>query len=137
MPPGFDVDALSLSELTGWLVAALTASTIFIALFARSQLQHHYWIGYAIGALSFLHASLSMGGLAIGGSAALTGVLVATAGMFLSWGQALLGSRLRGLEGRVRGAVRRLHLANAMVLVGLGVAHLLLNGPLVRALLRL
>ena len=55
--------------------------------------------------------------------------------MFVSWGQALLGSRLRRLEGRTRRAVRRVHLATATLLVGLGVAHLLLNGPLVRSTL--
>jgi hypothetical protein len=131
------VDSHFVSELTGWLVAALTATTIFIALFARRRLQQHFWIGYAIGGLSFLHASFSMGGLAVAGSAALTGVLIATVGMFLSWGQALLGSRLRELRGRVRAAVRRVHLANATLLVGLGLAHVLLNGPVVRGLLHL
>ena len=134
---GLSVDSLFLSELTGWLVAALTATTILIALFARRRLQQHFWIGYAIGGLSFLHASFSMGGLAVAGSAALTGALIATVGMFLSWGQALLGSRLRQLRGRVRVYVLRVHLATATLLVGLGVVHLLLNGPMVRALLQL
>jgi hypothetical protein len=131
------LDSLLVSELTGWLVAALTATTVFIALFARRRLRQHFWIGYAIGGLSFLHASFSMGGLAVAGSAALTGVLIATVGMFLSWGQALLGSRLRELRGKVRAVVRRVHLATATLLVGLGVIHLVLNGPMVRAVLHL
>ena len=131
------MDSLFLSELTGWLVAALTATTVFIGLFARRRLSQHFWIGYAIGGLSFVHASFSMGGLEVAGSAALTGVLVATVGMFLSWSQALLGSRLRQLRGRLRVTVRRFHLATATLLVGLGVAHLMLNGPMVRALLHL
>jgi hypothetical protein len=131
------VDSLLFSELTGWLVAALTGTTILIGIFAPGLLRQHFWIGYAIGGLSFLHASFSMGGLAVAGSAALTGVLVATVGMFLSWGQALLGSRLRQLQGRLRAIVRRFHLATATLLVGLGLVHLLLNGPIVRALLRL
>jgi hypothetical protein len=131
------VDSLFVTELTGWLVAALTVTTVVIGLFARRLLRQHFWIGYAIGALSFLHASFSMGGLAIGGSAALTGVLVATVGMFVAWCQALLGSRLRKLEGGIRTVVRRLHLATATLLVALGVVHLLLNGPLVRSLLHL
>jgi hypothetical protein len=123
--------------VTGWLVAALTATTVVIGLFVRRLLRQHYWIGYAIGGLSFLHASFSMGGLAVGGSTALTGVLVATVGMFVAWGQALLGSRLRLLEGRIRTVVRRLHLATATLLVTLGVVHLFLNGLLVRSLLHL
>ena len=131
------MDSLLITELTGWLVAALTVATVLIALFARRLLGQHYWIGYAIGGLSFLHASFSMGGLAVAGPAPLTGVLVATVGMFASWGQALLGHRLRGLEGRARRAVRRVHLATATILVALGVVHLLLNGPLVRSVLRL
>jgi hypothetical protein len=131
------VDALFLSELTGWAVAGLTAATIAIGLVFRSLLRQHFWIGYGIAALSFAHASLSMGGLAVGGSVALAGVLVATVGMFLSWGQVALGTQLRPLEGRLRLHVRRLHLANATVLVVLGLTHLALNGPVVRALLRL
>jgi hypothetical protein len=131
------VDSLFVSELTGWLVAALTATTVFIALFARRRLRQHFWIGYAIGGLSLVHASFSMGGLTAAGTAALTGVLVATVGMFVSWGQTLLGSRLRLLRGRVRVAVRRFHLASATLLVALGVVHLLLNGPVVRSFLHL
>jgi hypothetical protein len=131
------VDALFLSELTGWAVAGLTAATITIGLVFRSLLRQHFWIGYGIGGLSFAHASLSMGGLAVGGSVALAGVLVATVGMFLSWGQVAVGRQLRSLEGRHRLRVRRLHLATATVLVGLGLTHLVLNGPVVRALLRL
>lgn len=131
------MDAVFLTELTGWGVAGLTGVTVVIALFARERLQPHYWVGYAIGALSFVHASFSMGGLAVGGSAALAGVLVATVGMFVSWGQAALGGRLRELEGPRRLRLSRLHLAIAAVLVCLGVAHLVLNGPVVRALLHL
>jgi hypothetical protein len=131
------VDSLLVSELTGWLVAALTATTVFIGLFAHRLLQQHFWIGYAIGGLAFVHASFSMGGLAVGGSAALIGVLVATVGMFASWGQALLGTRLRVLRGRVRAVARRVHLATATLLIGLGLVHVLLNGPLVRSLLHL
>lgn len=131
------MDSLFVSEVTGWLVAALTATTMFIGLFARRQLRQHYWIGYAIGGLSFVHASFSMGGLTVAGSAALTGVLVATVAMFLAWGQALLGTRLRELRGRLRVTVRRFHLATATLLVGLGVVHIVLNGPALRALLHL
>jgi hypothetical protein len=131
------VDALLLSELTGWAAAGLTAATIAIGLVFRSLLGQHFWIGYVIAAVSFAHASFSMGGLAVGGSVALAGVLVATVGMFLSWGQVALGRQLRSLEGRHRLRVRRLHLATATVLVALGLTHLVLNGPVVRALLRL
>ena len=131
------MDSLFVSELTGWLVAALTATTICVGLFARRWLGQHFWIGYAIGGLSFVHASFSMGGLAVAGWAALTGVLIATVGMFASWGQALLGSRLRVLGGRRRVVVRRFHLATATLLVLVGVVHVLLNGPVVRALLHL
>jgi len=131
------VDSLFVSELTGWLVAALTATTICIGLFARRWLAQHFWIGYAIGGLSFVHASFSMGGLAVAGQAALTGALIATLGMFASWGQALLGSRLRALSGRRRVVVRRFHLTTATLLVLVGVVHVLLNGPFVRGLLNL
>ena len=131
------MDSLFVSELTGWLVAALTATTICIGLFARRWLAQHFWIGYAIGGLSFVHASFSMGGLAVAGQAALTGALIATLGMFASWGQALLGSRLRALSGRRRVVVRRFHLTTATLLVLVGVVHVLLNGPFVRGLLNL
>ena len=131
------MDSLFVSEMTGWLVAALTATTICIGLFARRWLAQHFWIGYAIGGLSFVHASFSMGGLAVAGQAALTGALIATLGMFASWGQALLGSRLRALSGRRRVVVRRFHLTTATLLVLVGVVHVLLNGPFVRGLLNL
>lgn len=131
------MDAAFLTEATGWGVAGLTGVTVLVALIARERLQAHYWIGYAIGALSFIHASFSMGGLAVGGSAALAGVLVATVGMFVSWAQAAMGGRLRELEGPRRLRLSRLHLGFAAVLVCLGVAHLILNGPLVRGLLHL
>lgn len=126
-----------LIEVSGWLVAALIVVTIGVAVFARRHLDQHFWIGYAIASLAFVHAALSMGALTLSGAAALTGVMVATVAMFVSWAQVPLGTRLRASEGRRRATIRVVHIATAVTLVGLGTAHILLNGPIVRTLLGL
>lgn len=130
MGPYFYVD------LTGWMVALLFAITVVVAFFFRSRMEDHYAIGYGIAALSFLHASLAVDGMNLNGPA-LYGIMLATIAMFISWGQVALGRRLRALDPTARGQVRLFHIATASTLLALGIAHLLVNGPHVRALLGL
>jgi len=120
-----------LGRLTGWLVAGLAVNSVFVAIFRKARLQDHFVSGYAIAALSLLHASFSVNAVKLS-PAALAGVIVATAGMLVSWIQVLLGRRLREREPGRRG---RLLWAHATVAAGLGavlVAHLALNSRLLR-----
>jgi len=120
------------TDASGWLVAAMFVLNVCIGLFRRSSIEQHYAIGYGIAALGFLHASIAMDGLNLAGSQ-LGGIIVATLGMFVSWGQVGLGGRLKS-SGGTSTAIRRFHLLTASILLVLGGWHLLINGEHVRAL---
>jgi len=123
-------------DLSGWLIVALFATTVVIAVGFRSRIEEHYAIGYGIAALSFLHASLAVDALNVSGIQ-LYGILVATAAMFISWGQVALGRRLRALPPAGRRLTRTFHIATASTLLVLGAWHLIVNGPHLHFLLRL
>ena len=122
-------------DLTGWLAVALFGITVVIAIFFRRHLTQHFGIGYGIAALSFLHASLAVDAVKLGGPA-LYGIIAATVGMFVSWGQVGLGSRMRLRAPENRGWLRYLHAFTAVVLVILGAWHLVANSPHLALLLR-
>lgn len=125
------MDVVFLGRLTGWLVAGLAVNTVVIALFRKHRLQDHYVSGYAIASLSLLHASLSINGVGPG-LAEEIGIIVATAGMVVSWGQVMLGRRVRATAPEQRGGIRLLHGSVALLLAFLLVAHLGLNGRFLR-----
>jgi hypothetical protein len=150
----------ALAESSGWAIAALTGVTIALPYLARrrpgaapparlepavaylERLRPHYWIGFTLAGLSLLHAGLAMSSSPTpAGDGWTVGIWVATGGLLLVFGQVSLGLGLRGRPGvpgpigaeRVRR--RRLHLLTMALLVAGGLTHVVLNGPLARALL--
>jgi hypothetical protein len=138
-----------LGESSGWLVAALTAATIPLPYLLRGRLlapagwssgylerlRPHYWIGFTLAGLVLLHAVLAMSApfpVSVGGA---TGLWVATGVMLLLFGQVYLGVGLQRLRGRERLRQRRLHFWTMTLLVAGSLVHVVLNGPVVRALL--
>ena len=137
-----------LTEASGWVIAALTVVTITLPFALRrrlkwagpylQRLQPHYWIGFTIAGLSLIHAGLAMSTGPIPSSVDWSvGIWVATGAMLLVFPQVSLGMGLRQPASPERKRRRRLHLLTMGLLVCAGVAHLLLNGPAVRGLLRL
>jgi hypothetical protein len=137
-----------LTEASGWVIAALTVVTITLPYVLRrrlkwagpylERLQPHYWIGFTIAGLSLIHAGLAMSSGPIPSSVNWSvGIWVATGAMLLVFPQVSLGMGLRRPATPERKRRRRLHLLTMALLVCAGAAHLLLNGPVVRGLLRL
>jgi cytochrome b561 len=137
-----------LTEASGWVIAALTVVTVTLPYLLRrrlqwagpylERLQPHYWIGFTIAGLSLIHAGLAMSSGPIPGSVDWSvGIWVAAGAMLLVFPQVSLGIGLRQAASPERKRRRRLHLLTMTLLVCAGVAHLLLNGPAVRGLLRL
>jgi hypothetical protein len=137
-----------LTEASGWVIAALTVVTVTLPYLVRrrlqwagpylERLQPHYWIGFTIAGLSLIHAGLAMSSGPIPGSVDWSvGIWVAAGAMLLVFPQVSLGMGLRQAACPERKRRRRLHLLTMTLLVCAGVAHLLLNGPAVRGLLRL
>ena len=135
-----------LAESSGWAIAALTGVTIVIPYLLRrgarpgylDRLRPHYWIGFTLAGLSFVHAGLAMSaGLTPGGAGWAVGIWVATGAMLLVIGQVSLGLGLRTPGGDDRRRRIRLHFLTMVALVAGGLVHVVLNGPVVRALLGL
>jgi len=137
-----------LAESSGWAIAALTGVTVVLPYALRrrrsaraflERLRPHYWIGFTLAGLSLVHAGLSMSSAPVpGGLDWAVGIWVATGAMLLVFGQLSLGLGLRKTpDGLDRQRRRRLHFLTMTLLVAAGAAHVALNGPLVRALLRL
>jgi hypothetical protein len=137
------------AEATGWVIAALVLMTIAIPYAVRGRrlapegwgvgylrrLAPHYWIGYTIAGVSVVHAGLAMSGPVPPGSSYQTGIWIGTGGMLLSFGQVMLGRRLRTLRGRGRLRLRRVHFLVMGGLLTTGALHLWLNGAVVQSLL--
>jgi hypothetical protein len=137
-----------LTESSGWVIAALTVLTITLPYVLKRRLrwagsylermQPHYWIGFTIAGLSLIHAGLAMSSGPIPSSVSWSvGIWVATGAMLLVFPQVSLGMGLRQPASPERKRRRRLHLLTMALLVCAGIAHVLLNGPAVRGLLRL
>jgi hypothetical protein len=135
-----------LAETSGWAIVALTGVTVVLPyLFRRrgwrggsylDRLRPHYWIGFTLAGLSFVHAGLAMSaGTTPGGAGWAIGIWVATGAMLLVLGQVSLGLGLRRPGGDDRRRRRRLHFLTMVGLVAAGLLHVVLNGPVVRALL--
>jgi hypothetical protein len=124
------VSPVELTDATGWTVSILTAVTILVAIFRRSWLEYHFWFGYVIAGLSFVHAAISMGTpLDLGSATVLAGFIIALIGATIACLQVTLGQQLRRSEPPRRSRVKLLHIGIATTLVVLGAAHVLLNGP--------
>jgi hypothetical protein len=144
-----------LTESSGWVIAGLTVLTIVLPyLFRRrlvlagvrlgragtylERLSPHYTIGLTIAGLSLVHAGLAVSSAPTTSNPAWApGIWVATGALFLVFGQLSVGLGLRDPREPARRRQRRVHFAFMTVLVVAGAVHLLLNGPLTRAVLRL
>jgi hypothetical protein len=122
-----------LGIVSGWTILGLGAVQVALPWVARSRplFQNHYGIGLMIVAVSFIHAAVAISGFTLDGLAAAVGVAVATAGLLLAVGQVSAGWRLRSMPSRARGRLRRLHLAGAILLTMVALAHVVLNGGFV------
>jgi hypothetical protein len=105
----------------------LAVAAVALAYLFRDRLAAwHYTAGYAVAALTVLHAWLSISPQSHG-TAFTVGVWIATGAMLLVLAQVAVGLRLRQLEGAERLRQRRLHLQILGVLAIAVVAHLVLN----------
>jgi hypothetical protein len=124
------VSPAELTDVSGWAVSALTAATVVIAVLVRGWLRHHFWLGYVIAGLSFVHAAISMGTpFDLGSATVLAGFIVALIGATIACLQVSLGNRLRASDGPGRARVKVFHILIASTLTILGLAHILLDGP--------
>lgn len=132
-----------LTGVSGWVLVALLPVTIALPFLLRrdahrtgdrrpiwQRLRRHYWLGYAIAALTVIHAAVSTGaGLAL--RANMTGVYLATGALLLVVTQVFLGLLLREPSLRRRVVVRRRHFWVMMGIVALVLGHIALNSGLV------
>lgn len=99
------------------------------------RMQAHYWIGYAILALTTLHMFLSMqAGMARGTSA--LGLDLASLGLLLIALQVMLGINLKAVAGIGKTGLRRVHFVTMLAIVALVAVHLALNSALLQELTR-
>lgn len=126
---------------TGWVVAVLTAVNISLPYLLRGRLlaangwnvpylermRPHYWIGLTVAGLTLLHAGVAMSAPMRGGGLYVTGLWIATGGLFLLLGQVSVGMRMRTLRGVERLRLRRTHFRFMVGLVVAGLLHIVLN----------
>lgn len=132
-----------LTDLSGWAVAGLGASTVALPTLARGRLALvgvrwtrprtiwlgvHYRVGVAIVGATVLHALLAMSA----GHLPTTplgeaGIWIASSGLILVLAQVAIGGRLRAHRGR-SSVLRSAHLLVVAALVAVAVVHVVLNG---------
>jgi cytochrome b561 len=125
-----------MTAFSGWAATLLFAVGVGIPFFIRAtasatasyftRLRPHYWIGFLIPAVAFLHAWIPMSGGHVRGYDQ-TGLLVATAALVVMLGQVLLGLALRTARGTIRQSSRRLHFWTMATIAILVVVHIFLN----------
>ncbi|MGO8946733.1 MAG: hypothetical protein ACLQUY_03520 [Ktedonobacterales bacterium] len=147
--------ALLIASASGWSLVVMTAVTISIPFLLRRQMQGvplrvkfqqgrtflkrmwpHYWLGYAIAAVTLVHTVVALGSGAAK-SVDLLGLFLASAALFLVFFQVLLGLNLRKPGIPSRRALRRMHLGLMIAIVVLGLGHILLDSPTLHSLIRL
>jgi hypothetical protein len=137
-----------ITSLSGWIQIPLFCALVPLPYLLRGKplrtagrrarpflerMRPHYWIGFAIGILTLLHAVVPMSsGLAQGTSA--TGLELATAALILVPIQLLLGVSLRNPRLPDRRLVRRWHFWVMAALAVLGLVHVWLNSALLQTL---
>jgi hypothetical protein len=135
--------AFLLGSGLGWMAAILAGFDILLPFLLRSawfrppagsgapagylaRMGPHYWAGYALLALSLVHASAFMGGPMV--RANTSGLMAATFAFCLLCVQTLVGLYLQQGVGRNRNRVKRLHFWVMIALSASLVAHIWLNG---------
>jgi hypothetical protein len=89
------------------------------------RLWPHFWMGYLILALSFVHASLAM---QLKARTNAVGILAATTAFFLLLGEVVVGLTLKQDRTTTRRTLRRIHFWIMIVFAGALTIHLWLNG---------
>ncbi len=139
------MNTLFFTSLTGWVLMALLSATGMLPFMIRlrsarksgaaefrSCRRLHYWLGYAIALISFVHAWMPMSaGWGVRFNAA--GLYSATGGWFVIYAQVLLGRALRS-SSESRSLLRRCHFWVMVIIVTLVILHVALNGMIVQAL---
>lgn len=118
------------TALSGWLATLLLGVVIGFPYLARvlraRSLKPHYWLGFLVPMIAFVHARLPMPSGRPSGSG-LIGMLLATTALLLMVWQAGLGVSLRAAKGIERRSTRRIHFWTMLVTVCLVVGHIALN----------
>src|SRR5215469_996287 len=116
------------ASASGWLLVALTATTVTLPFVLRPgavaralglaasksapflrRMRPHYWLGYAIAGITLFHAVLAMS-TATSGHVNVLGLYLATLALCLVFVQIALGRALRQPAVEGRRALRRAHL---------------------------
>ena len=132
-----------LGATTGWLVAGLTAVNVSLPYLLRGRrfaihgwsvpylerMRPHYWIGLTVAGLTLLHAGIAMAGPMRSDGLYVAGLWIATGGLLMVAGQAVVGIRLRTLRGEERLRVRKTHFRFMLGLVAVGAAHMVADWP--------
>jgi hypothetical protein len=124
------------TALSGWLATLLLGAGVSLPYVIRSarqiaipylvRLRPHYWLGFTIPIVGFVHAWLPMSAGHIRGFNR-TGLLLATAALVAMLWQIGLGLSLRNAEVPTRRKIRPLHFWTMVVTVGLVATHIVLN----------
>jgi hypothetical protein len=124
------------TAVSGWIATVLLGVGAVIPYYVRSttgmagsnraRLRPHYWIGFLLPAVAFVHAWLPMseGGMR---STDLTGLLLATIALLAILGQVSVGLGVRRSTGTDRRTSKRIHFWTMVCIASLIAAHVLLN----------
>jgi cytochrome b561 len=126
------------TALSGWIAFLLFAAALALPYLLRrsrassrpflKRLWPHYWIGYALPGIAFVHAWLPMRTGNLRGMN-MAGIWLATAALLLIVWQVAVGCLLRNPLQSSRRFLRAIHFWSMALLAGLIVAHIALNRP--------
>jgi cytochrome b561 len=126
------------TALSGWIAFLLFAAALALPYLLRrsrasstpflKRLWPHYWIGYALPEVAFVHAWLPMRTGNLRGIN-MAGIWIATAALLLIVWQVAVGLLLRNPLHSSRRFLRTIHFWSMALLAGLIVAHIALNRP--------
>lgn len=142
--------AVLFTSASGWVIVVLVAASISLPYLLRGdflqleegrpppyliKLKPHYLIGYGILAISFVHAWVAMSN-GLTRIFNLAGLYLASGGLALLSIQFIMGLQLRDPRQRNRVKLRRWHFWTMLAVLFLGLAHIMLNSAMLRAILR-
>ena len=124
------------TAISGWMATVLLCVGVAIAYYVRSnrvvarsnraRLRPHYWIGFLIPAVAFVHAWIPMSSGRIRAMDQL-GLVLATTALLVMLGQVALGVSLRLSMGTDHRTTKRIHFWTMATIAGLVSAHIMLN----------
>jgi len=138
-----------LTGVTGWLLVVLIATVVVLPYLLRGRaavathrsglpvllrLRPHYWLGFAVAPLAFVHLwpAMSEGWVR---RVEPTGLYLASVAFLLACTQIGLGLRLRQPRGS-RLWLRRGHFGSMLLIVALAIGHVALNSATLRMVFR-